>query len=304
MADYDVEALALTSPPIAAVKTQYRPAFTVRNNGLFDALGVGYFRIYRAGLLVFETEVYTPTIPPGAIREASGVDYFTPAEAGDYFAQGYVSTNKDQVEPNNNLAPSPFTVTEGPLPPTPTVPLHAAQHEEGGTDELSVDGLPGRLGEPQVPLNHASDHEPGGADTINVTGMSGLLAEAQTAKLHAASHKIGGADVLAVAELTGASNYELLAHKNAANGYPGLDNGALILSDRLAPAPVPGMNEYGLRFDRTWGPVLPTTSGTTLPTGIICIWNGLNPTPADWIIEPVGPALTPPYVYIRYAPAP
>ena len=302
--DYDVAAVGLSVPPAAASLTTYRPAISVKNNGRYDAVTSGTLSAYKAGLRVWSSPVSSNAIEPGDTGLATAQDDWTPDTEGTYVFFGYVSCYKDQVEPNNNLAPSPFTVTEGPLPPTPTVPLHAAQHEEGGTDELSVDGLPGRLGEPQVPLNHASDHEPGGADTINVTGMSGLLAEAQTAKLHAASHKIGGADVLAVAELTGASNYELLAHKNAANGYPGLDNGALILSDRLAPAPVPGMNEYGLRFDRTWGPVLPTTSGTTLPTGIICIWNGLNPTPADWIIEPVGPALTPPYVYIRYAPAP
>ena len=68
--DYDVAALGLASPPAQAVVTSYRPAVQVRNNGIHNAIASGYLRIYAAGLLIFETEVYSGTLAPGATGTA------------------------------------------------------------------------------------------------------------------------------------------------------------------------------------------------------------------------------------------
>ena len=53
------------------------------------------------------------------------------------------------------------------------------------------------------PLPHAASHENGGADEISVAGLSGTLADAQTPAAHAASHLSTGSDP--IAEFAGAA---------------------------------------------------------------------------------------------------
>lgn len=48
-----------------------------------------------------------------------------------------------------------------------TPPLHAASHESGGGDEISVAGLAGLLADAQTPLAHASTHLSTGSDPID-----------------------------------------------------------------------------------------------------------------------------------------
>ena len=228
MADYDVGVVSLTTPAPSAPLAQCRPVVSVRNNGLHDAVASGYIRVYSAGLLVFESEAYSDTIGPGETRPASAVDYWTPETEGTYMVQGYFSTPLDQVEPNNNLFPSTIIIS-GVVPPPPTpVPLHASQHESGGDDEMSIEDLPGRAGDAQMPINHASFHQNAGIDRIDVTGLPGVLGAAQNPKPHAATHKVGGSDLLDVLALPNATALELVARKGAANGYASLDAIAVI----------------------------------------------------------------------------
>jgi hypothetical protein len=49
---------------------------------------------------------------------------------------------------------------------TSAVGLHAATHEDGGSDEISVAGLSGELADNQPPKTHASSHQNGGADEV------------------------------------------------------------------------------------------------------------------------------------------
>ena len=65
MADYDVGVTGLSVPPASAVVQQYRPAVSVRNNGVHSALATGYIRIYSAGQLIETFEVFSGSIPPG-----------------------------------------------------------------------------------------------------------------------------------------------------------------------------------------------------------------------------------------------
>lgn len=50
---------------------------------------------------------------------------------------------------------------------------HSTRHEDGGADELSVQGLSGLLADRQNPTNHAGRHEDEGVDEINLSGLTG-----------------------------------------------------------------------------------------------------------------------------------
>ncbi len=64
---------------------------------------------------------------------------------------------------------------------------HAASHEDGGDDEISVDGLAGQLAEPQVPADHASTHEPGGTDALSTAAPGTITPDAAAAEGSATS---------------------------------------------------------------------------------------------------------------------
>ena len=258
MADYDVGVVALTTPAPSAPLAQTRPVVSVRNNGLHDAVASGYIRIYSAGLLVYESEAYSDTIGPGETRPCSAIDYWTPEAEGPYMVQGYFSTPLDQVEPNNNLLPT-LIVISGAEPPPPTpVPLHASQHESGGADEMSIEDLPGRAGDAQMPINHASFHENAGIDRIDVTDLPGLLGTAQTPKAHATSHKVGGSDVLDVLTLPNVTALELVARKGANNGYCPLDSAAVVPQvNIMRGTEAPPDDRQALLKTQIWGYPIP-----------------------------------------------
>jgi hypothetical protein len=257
--DYDVAVTGLSSPPPSAVLTPYRPAVSVRNNGLHAALASGYVRIYSAGLLIFETEVYSGTLAPGATGTADGVDYWTPPAEGPYIVQGYVTTPLDQVEPNNNLSPTTIFVAGGPVPPTPTVPLHAAQHEEGGVDPINVDGLPGVLADRQTPSSHASQHQAGGSDALNVGSLQGILAQDQPAQVH--SNTRHSPVMSTAAELTAHSGSSAahtaatnLANREISGPEVGLVKSAQLSVTTEVADPGDDETKAALRVDRKWGP--------------------------------------------------
>lgn len=50
---------------------------------------------------------------------------------------------------------------------------HGEQHENGGTDEISVSGLSGLLADGQTPLAHATSHSSGGSDPVSVLNLGG-----------------------------------------------------------------------------------------------------------------------------------
>jgi hypothetical protein len=296
MHDFDVGAISLSVPPASAVIQSYRPAVLVRNNGVHDALASGSLRIYSpAGLLIFTTEVYSGTIAPGETAPAQAVAYWTPPALGRYMFIAYVSCINDQYENNNSLAPCFVDVIPGePLPPS-AVPLHAAQHEEGGQDELNIDGLHGRATDSQTPLAHKTSHQVAGSDTLDLTGMLGVLGTPQPIADHHETHENSGGDELNVEGLYGvlenlqkpkvhaneahdpnyatslelsnhladttavhtvATNLEQKANKTEANGYPSLNANALIPVEQLGT----GAAASGtfLKGDNTWGnPAIP-----------------------------------------------
>jgi hypothetical protein len=100
---------------------------------------------------------------------------------------------------------------------------HASTHENGGADEVNVAGLSGVLADKQDPQTHAARHQPGGSDAMTVdaaavtgslrtigtgalqacAGNDARLSDARTPTAHHASHENGGADELSVAGLSG-----------------------------------------------------------------------------------------------------
>jgi hypothetical protein len=89
-------------------------------------------------------------------------------------------------------------------------PNHAAAHQNGGGDEISVAGLSGLLADDQNPVNHAGDHQNGGGDEISVAGLSGLLADDQNPVNHASDHDAGGTDAMAIDAVAGTGSLRTL----------------------------------------------------------------------------------------------
>ena len=294
MADYDVGVLGLGSPPPSAVLTSYRPAVSVRNNGIHNAVASGYLRIYSAGLLIFQTEVYSGTLAPGVTGTADAVDYWTPETEGTYIIQGYVSTPLDQVEPNNNLPPVTIIVTGEEPPEPPTVPLHASQHEEGGEDPINVDGLPGVLADRQAPSSHAAQHQVGGDDALNVGSLQGILAQDQPAQVHSNTRHN---PVMATADALASHAAQIAVHTTATNlanrETTGAESGMV---PRAQLANVTSLEDGDLVLDwfHRWT--------VLVPVGTVVIWDGTNPTPGGW--GPGGPAIppAPPFIYIVRLP--
>ena len=116
--DYDVAAVALSTPPAIAPMTTYRPAIAVLNLGRFSAIATGSISGYRAGLRVYYSQVTSEPIAPGETGLAIAADDWLPTEQGDHIFFGNVTTYRDQNQSNGNLPPT--TVTVGPPPPPPT----------------------------------------------------------------------------------------------------------------------------------------------------------------------------------------
>jgi hypothetical protein len=301
--DYDVQALALQSPPALAVVTSYRPAVLVRNNGVHEAYASGYVRIYSAGLLIFTTEVYSAAIQPGQTGPALGTEYWTPPAEGQYVVNGYVTCPLDQDEPNNNLAPVTITVSGLPPPPPTPVPLHAAQHEEGGKDELSIDGLVGLARNPQIPTSHGTTHQAGGSDRLNVGALLGELADDQPPKTHGNTKhnpQMVTASALsqhegATSAHTAATNLEQKANKGVANGYAELDGFGAVPILELAIGTDTGFGKRFLAEDRKWT--------SPIPAGLVVLWETPNPAPTGWteVVLSSPPPIG--YIWIKYVPS-
>jgi hypothetical protein len=293
MADYDVGAVALVVPAKSSPRSTYRPAVSVRNNGVHEAYASGYLRIYAAGLLVFETELYSATIPAGATGTAQAVDYWTPETEGFYIIHAYLSCPLDQVEPNNMLQPVTIEITGAEPPTPPTVPAHAAQHEEGAIDEISIDGLKGRAADPQDALAHAAAHQAGGSDALNVGSLQGVLAQDQPAKVHSNTRHdpvmATEAELVAhqgsVAVHTTATN---LANRATTGPLTGIVPSSQIQMGTAAPEPGDDPDAMGLRFDRDMGYVNPVhhaykhQADGTDPISFPALWTNASPFSFDY----------------------
>lgn len=103
------------------------------------------------------------------------------------------------------------------------VALHKETHQDAGTDEISVEGLSGQLGDEQT----VAAHDLGG-DKHNAATLAQLNAkvsdatlddsgDARTPTAHKASHQSGGSDEMDITGLTGATAEALML--GAFTGY-------------------------------------------------------------------------------------
>lgn len=168
--------------------------------------------------------------------------------------------------------------------------LHAARHQVGGDDEISVADLSGLLADDQHVLDaevlevaaalvHAARHENGGADEISVADLAGLLADDQhvldaevlavaAALIHATRHENGGADEISVAGLSG-----LLADEQHV-----IDAEAVAAAEAAGLALASGKNIKlisALTADNTWSGITAVmTAGAALARPNACYVGG------------------------------
>jgi hypothetical protein len=316
--DYDVSAVALTVPPALASLTTYRPAMQVRNNGRYPATVTGSLSAYKAGLRVYHSPIQSAAIAPGETGNATALDDWTPDTQDDYIWFGYCTSYRDQVEPNNNLAP--VTIHVGPEPPTPppSVPEHHEQHETGGRDVVSIDGLKGHAADQQDALPHVASHQAAGSDQLNVSGLAGVLGEPQLPADHGNEHHT--TDYATSDELdnhAGANSAHTAAINLANREISGAQTGLLKQNQLQAGTAVPEAGDdpdaMGLRFDRDMGYVNPVhhaakhePGGTdeinfpTVPSGLICLWLLATPIPQGWDVVMGIPPPIAGYVWIQY----
>ena len=295
MPDYDVEVLGLAVPAASCPVAAYRPAVTVRNNGIHSAVITGTMRVYRReppGDLLATYPITLAALAAGASGIAQAATYWTPTAADvgkEFLFAADVTTDLDQVESNNHLSPVTVLVTAAEPPSPPTVEPHAPQHEHGGSDVVDLSDLPGHLADPQTPETHAYRHEAGGADETSVAGMSGLLADPQTPTNHGnAYHSPAMASSLEL------ENHALstTAHPDATNlanlDVSGPDLGLVTGSQLASSSEVPNHDRMALLMDRTWGHPRQAALGTNFPKTIITPASGTAPlfqltAPVIWL---------------------
>lgn len=299
MVDYDVAAIGLDVPPAAAYKTTYRPAILVRNNGKHPATVTGNVSILNldTGLQVFYSPVHLANLAAGSDGSALADVQVTFDTEGNYIAFGFVTTDHDSVPSNNYLNPTKFKVGPG-TPPVPVVvPAHAPQHELTGSDKLDVEGLVGKLADPQEPDEHVASHQVGGSDQINLDGLSGEAASPQPAKAH--GNEAHTPDMATADQMSGHIDATAVhtAATNLANRETSGGNQGLVVRNQLSNRSVvlPAGDKY-LRFDQYWH--------TPVPDYSVVIWDSTNPTPDGWAIIIFNPTPQAPMVYIQKLPTP
>jgi hypothetical protein len=139
------------------------------------------------------------TYPDPTVEGLQGLELAAPV-AGEFVKVDAAGTAMEGVP----YGSTPNTVCEGGdarLSDTRDPNAHAASHQNGGADELSVAGLGGVLADPQTPDAHAASHENGGGDEISVAGLGGVLADEQNPADHASNHEDGGTDKIGLTGL-------------------------------------------------------------------------------------------------------
>ncbi|MGQ9676543.1 MAG: hypothetical protein ACUVX1_12850 [Chloroflexota bacterium] len=116
-------------------------------------------------------------IPGGNPKDACVVATWpggTPPATGDMLKSVY-DTNDDGTVDNSQKLQGSTKAEVQDHPPK----AHKTSHQQGGTDQINLEGLSGLLTTPQTPAGHKTSHQLGGSDQINVTGLSGELADNQ-----------------------------------------------------------------------------------------------------------------------------
>lgn len=222
MADIDVAAIGLASPPPEPYQQSYTPGILVRNNGVAAAVATGYLQMFDkvSGVLLELWDVSSGAISPGAEGTATAqaaVDLSAYDPGTELLFSGLVSTPGDSVPGNNPLQPVTVIVQEGESPDPPTVPAHASQHESGGVDSIDLSNLSGQLSDPQTPTTHRTSHQENGLDELDLTGLHGVLADAQPVEAHDNNRHLENYATLS--DVIEESNERIANHNEADNAH-------------------------------------------------------------------------------------
>lgn len=138
-----------------------------------------------------------------------------------------------------------------------------------------------------APDPHAASHQNGGSDEISVAGLSGLLADGQTPLAHAASHQSGGSDAIKLDDLAATDDNTDLNVSTAKHGLmsklPG-GTSTFYRGDGAFAAPTAEAAITFTLIEKDLG-LLPLYSGTFDITGLA----GLTPNKPVYIQQAVGP---------------
>lgn len=281
MADIDTKVLYLETPSVSAPPAAYTIGVRMKNVGVVDRATYGYVNVHRVstGLLEHTFQMAGAVMEPDEEKQAfadSTWDLREEDPGTEFILSGAITCDGDMVPANNILNPTTVTVTDEPPPPPPPVASHASQHEDGGSDELNLEGLHGVPADPIPYASHASKHESGGDDQVSVEGLPGALASPQIPSDHGNERHVE--EFLFASELANhiadatphdaATSLEKTAEKGAVDGYAGLDG-----TGKVPEAQLPGMppTEHGAdKHDAT----VEETSAKGIANG----YAGLGPT--------------------------
>ena len=138
--------------------------------------------------VTYDSETQTATITIDAPTQAAFDDHSTRHESGGadelsvtglsgdladeqdakpHDIGGATHTADTLANLNSKVSDATLDDTDDPREPE----AHAATHESGGADEISVDGLSGDLADAQDPKGHTTTHQSGGSDEIPLNGL-------------------------------------------------------------------------------------------------------------------------------------
>lgn len=156
--------------------------------------------------------------------------------------------------------------------PALSLPAHANTHEDGGSDEVNVDGLSGLLADAQAPTDHSSTHLPSGSDPLttaiaveitdstNVEGAAESFARSDHGHAHGA--RAGGTQHALVTSVV--AGFMLGADKAKLDLYPATPAEPLtVLYFRPGGAAGPGVA-------LTWAEVDAFATATQVPWRLVC----------------------------------
>jgi len=136
---------------------------------------------------------------------------------------------------------------------------HAAQHQSGGADEISVAGLSGLLADDQHVLDaevlavaaalvHAAQHQNGGADEISIAGLDGESVELAAHKiLTTGIHGVGASTIASVANI---ATHAAIKAANATLGHVIVENGSDIDVDAAGKLTLGGLAASKITSER------------------------------------------------------
>ena len=227
----------------------------VRNDGKRPVDVTGIIRAYTAGRLFWSGACRVAGLQPGQTTQALSDTYLTFTIAGPYLFQADID-----APPAKQVHLNPTTVTASGTAPTPPAPVsaHAVTHELGGSDQIALTGLAGKLATPQTPEAHAHTHAPGASDPIagvpptqhhltHEPGGSDVITGIGY-QSHHTKHEHTGTDELSIAGLAGVP-----AAAGAASGLATLNASTLVPPEQLGTGGSSPATEF-LRHDQTWAP--------------------------------------------------